>query len=213
MNEQGLELTVPMGVSGAYLLDKARFGQIRIAWRTFYRLRSALLEVEQKLQRCHDPEWLTAFGQRCGRSKSNPEEALTEQVNRLGRQRMTLEAEKEEARSKLLALEPRALDGYQTLAAGSLPYLHLPPRPARRILRNPAAKSRYEVIDCFLDLPNKTIAYELDAAFPFFDRPSPQLPEPWFEKYGVRTFKEAYGHKKCKHLLISMISKRRRLAR
>ena len=35
MNDQGLELAVPMGVSGAYLLDKNRFGQIRETWVTF----------------------------------------------------------------------------------------------------------------------------------------------------------------------------------
>ena len=51
MNEAGLELSVPMGVSGAFLYDQPRFAEIRKLCAEYRRVDSRLHDVEYELNR------------------------------------------------------------------------------------------------------------------------------------------------------------------
>jgi hypothetical protein len=210
MNDQGLELAVPVGVSGAFLRDRKRFEEIRKFRAEFNRSCSMLLETEQKLDLSVDPEWLTAFEQRCNRRKRNLEMALIDEAKSLEEQRTELAARKEEARQKLLELEPHAMDDVRYSLVGcpsQNPYFGVGRTQRRQA--NPDVKTRNEAIDCLLDLPVLGICKWLDDTFPHSGNPAPQFPDTWFKRFGVSTFEQAYNNKKCKHLVRTMISKRR----
>jgi hypothetical protein len=209
MNEQGLELAVPVGVSGAFLRDRNRFEEIRKLRTEFNRLCSMHLETERKLDLFLDPEWLTAFEQRCKRLKRNLEIALIDEDERLERQSTELAARKEEARQRLLELEPNALDVRHLLVGCPSQCPIFPVKRTQQRRTNPEVKTRNEAIDCMLHLSDLGICGELDDLFPKSERPAPQLLDSWVQRFGVTTFVEAYENEECKHLVHSMFSKRR----
>lgn len=211
MNEPDLELSVPVGVSGAFLRDKNRFAEIRRLYSEFNHLCSMLEDIERKLHSCNDPEWLTAFERRCLRLKRDAETALVAEESKLQTRRAELASSKEETRQKLLELEPSALDVHHTLG-GSSRYLNPPVERRRQKQVSPEVGTRNKAIDSLLHLSNLGICKELDDMFPYSDRPAPQLPHAWPGRFDVKTFEEAYENKVCRHLVHTMISKRRKLS-
>lgn len=210
MNDMGLVLSVPVGVSGAFLVDKKRFSEIQKLSIEFSRLSSRLAEVQYKLRRCNDSEWLASFEDRCRRLKRDAKRELVELADSLETEKATLTAKAEEIRQKLLQLEPTALDLNHTLVGASSQYGTPFTKPASKRERNPAIEARNRVIDCQLHLPNDAICEVLDEEFPpLKDRPASQFPNSWFERLGVMSFKEA--HCKCPHLVHTLIWKRRKL--
>jgi len=211
MNEMGLALSGPVGVSGAFLIDKKRFSEIHKLSAEYSRLRSRLAEVLYKLRCCNDSEWLSSFENRYLRLKRDPKRELIELTDRLEIEKAALAARVAESRKRLLQLEPTALDLNYSLVGASSAYGAPFTRPASKRERNPAIEARNKVIDCLLHLPNDlAICKAWDDQFPATqDRPAPQFPDRWFERFGVKSFVEAYF--KAPHLVHTLIGKRRRL--
>jgi hypothetical protein len=209
MNETGLALSAPVGVSGAFLVDKKLFSEIQKLSAEYLRLSSRLAEVLYKLRCCNDPQWFISFENRCRRLKRDPERELVELADSLEIEKAALTAREEETRQKLLQLEPTALDLSHTLAGAASQYRA--PFTASKREKNPAIEARNKVIDCLLHLPNDlAICIALDEEFPpTKDRPASQFPNRWFVRLGVKSFEEAY--RKCPHLVHTLIWKRRRL--
>ena len=107
MNETGLDLGVPVGVSGAFLYDKLRFSEIQKLSTEFYRLNSQVGEMESKLLYCNDPQWLHSFERRCCRLGLDPKQELIAQADSLETRKAVLTEQMDEVRQKLLALESR----------------------------------------------------------------------------------------------------------
>jgi hypothetical protein len=211
MNEMGLALSGPVGVSGAFLVDKKRFSAIQKLSVDYSRLSSRLAEVQYKLRCCNDSEWLASFENRCRRLKRDPERELVELADSLEIEKAALTTKVAESRLKLLQLEPTALDLNYSLVGASSQYGAPFTRPASKRERNPALEARNKVIDCLLHLLNDlAICKALDEEFPpTKDRPASQFPNRWFVRLGVKSFEEAYC--KCPHLVHTLIWKRRRL--
>lgn len=211
MNEMGLALSGPVGVSGAFLIDKERFSEIQKLSAEYSRLSSRLAEVLYKLRCCNDPQWFISLENRCRRLKRDSKQELVELVDVLEIEKAALTTKVAESRRKLLQLEPTALDLNHTLVGASSQYGAPLTRPASKRERNPAIEARNKVIDCLLHLPNDlAICKALDEEFPPpKDRPASQFPNRWFVRLAVKSFEEAYC--KCPHLVHTLIWKRRRL--
>jgi hypothetical protein len=209
MDDMTLDLTFPFGVSGAFLMNENRFLEIHRMTEEFSLLSLRLQEVEAKIGNCSNSQWLISFRKQCHRLRRDHKRKLVELADSLEIEKSTLTAKKDETRQKLLRLEPTALDS-STLARASyhnpFPFVHQKQTRGK----NTAVEARNAAIDCLLHLPNnRTICEHLDDEFPpTKDRPAPQFPDPWFRKFGVMSFVEAYH--KCPHLVHSMIGKRRR---
>jgi hypothetical protein len=209
--QMGLNLSVPIGVSGAFLTDKARFSEIRQLFTEYSLLIERLAKAQHGLHNCMHPEWLFSFGNRCRRLRLDPNQELVEQERKLSIERTELTIGIEEVRRQLLQLEPRALDACHTMV-GALPFLSHRrdlQESKRQGRKTPAVEARNSVIDCHLKLPNLGICQELDGEFPYTDRPAPQFPDNWFRCFNVKSFLEAYEHGECSRLVQTMISKRR----
>ena len=209
MSEMGLDLSVPVGVSGAFLCDRARFYEIRELLTEFDRSNSRLSEVEYGLLCCNDPQWLAKFEGRCRQLNRDLEQELVKRAESLEAEKKSLTERIAELRQKLLALEPSALQVHTTLVGPSILYPQPLLNSGPRKERNAAVAARNAAIDCYLQLPNDlAICEALDDEFPpTKDRPAPQFPDPWFQKFGVKSFVEAYY--KCPHLVHTLIGKRR----
>jgi hypothetical protein len=198
-------------VSGKFLCDKETFSEIRKLFAEFRGLSSKLGKVEYDLRCFDDPEWIASFEKQCQRLKRDPKRQLIARADSLETQKAALASQIDEVRHKLLLLEPTALDIRHSLVGAPAQYWHPLPSPKRRKEKNAAVEARNAAIDCLLHLPNDlAICKALDDEFPpTQDRPAPQLPNSWFERFGVKSFVEAY--RKCPHCVHTMIGKRRGL--
>jgi hypothetical protein len=209
--QTGLDLCVPIGVSGAFLTDKTQFSEIRKLFAEHSLLIQKLATVALELQSINHPEWLTWFEKRCQRLKLDSKQALVERERKLCVEKTDLTIRKAEVQRKLLQLEPRALDTCHTLV-GVAPFLRYGDdfQESKGLGRkSPGVEARNSVIDCHLNLSNCGVCQELDDEFPHTDRPAPQFPENWFRRFDVKSFVEALDHSECSRLVRTMISKRR----
>ena len=210
MENTGLELSAPVGVSGKFLCDKEKFSDILKHFIEFRRLNLKLGKVEYELRCFGDPEWIASFEKQCQRLKRDPKRQLVHRADSLETEKAALTSQIEEVRKKLLLLEPTALDTRHTVVGAPEQYWYPLPSPKRPKEKNAAVEARNAAIDCLLDLPNDlAICKALDDDFPSTkDRLAPQLPNSWFEKYGAKSFVQAYY--KCPGLVHTMIWRRRR---
>jgi hypothetical protein len=212
MNEEGLELSLPLGVSGAFFHDRGRYTTVRNLLKEFNRLSRLVVETEQKLDSINDPEWLNVFGRwRKPVGLAELEITLNLEADGLEKRLVDFAAKRNDLRQEILKLEPHAFDVRRSLV-GCHPYFRFADDELNLLAEpNPEVKARNAVIDCFLAETNLGICGELDEAFPKpSDRPARQFPDTWFLKFDVTTFVEAYNDKRCRPLVHSMISKRRR---
>jgi hypothetical protein len=215
MNEEGLELSVPLGISGAFLRDRVRFTALRDLLKKFNHLGRLVYETEQKLDSINDPEWLSVFERRRKPVElAELEITLKLEADGLEKRLVDFTAERNDLCQEILRLEPHAFDVRRSLVGC---YPHFPfayDGLKRRAEPNPEVKARNAVIDCFLGQTDSGICGELDEAFPKLpDRPARQFPDTWFLRFGITTFVEAYEDERCRPLVHAMISKRRRKRR
>ena len=210
MNEFGLELSGLPGVSGAFLRDRKRFNELWNRFREFDQRRRAMSETEKKLAAINDPAWLRLFERRRLHGETEDmETTLRRKAEELETRLAQLAARADKCRQDILSLEPHAFDVRRSLVGPE--FVTSDCRNTRALKRNSNVEARNAVIDCFLNRPDVSICSELDSAFPSSpDGPSPQLPVLWFARFDVKTFQQAYADARCKPLVQSMISKRRR---
>ena len=206
MEEITPSLAAPLGASGAFLCDVARFHEIRRLMAELHTVQAQLCEVDARLLNCNHPDWLFHFGNACRRKRRDPKEALPAFAGKLEADRVRLRANMEELRLKLLELEPTLhLTTHSLVEPASV--AQLAPRATHR-MKDHAVAARNAVIDAHLDHPALAICEILDQEFPFTDRPASQLPDRWVRDFGVKIFVEAY--RRCPNRVRKMISVRRR---
>lgn len=210
-NEAGLDLKVPMGVSGAFLHDTQRFAEISTLSAEYRQLSSRLRKVEYDLNCCNYPAWLQSFEKQCRRLKRDPNLELRRRAEQLEEQKSFLIKQLDDTRTRLHALEPTALEVHHTLS-GLVPSNRRPEATSVSSRReNSDVAARNAVIDSLLDQPALGICSELDDRFPANDRPAAQFVDSWFRKFAVKAFIQAYNHEQCRRLVHTLISKRRKL--
>lgn len=207
MYESGLDFSAPVGVSGLFLSDDARFLEIRNLLVELDRLNLRLNKTEYDLACCNDPKWLDAFRERCRRSNRDAKQDLVLHAAGLETEKRSLIEKIDQLKQKLLELEPSALQVHTSLAGARALCLPVPSDVTPTRVKDPNVASRNKAIDCLLHLRNFAICKELDDMFP--PPHAPQLLDGWFRRFGVKSFVEAY--RKCPRLVHAMIGRRRKL--
>jgi hypothetical protein len=195
---------VPIGVSGVFLRDADSFVQIHRLWAELRKLNARYREVEVRLRRCNDPDWLVRFGKSCQRKRRDPKQELPTLATKLEVEKALLVVQIDEVRHKLLELDPTVLSVIDSLIEPSSSF-RLARGSARRT--NPDVAARNTVIDANIEQPNKAICETLDLEFPYTDRPATELPDSWVRDFDVKTFVEAL--QMCPNRVHKMISLRR----
>lgn len=205
MDDSTLDLSAPIGVSGIFLTDTAKFTELHRQFAELLSITSRFEGVDARIRNCNDPAWLISFEKRCLRLNRDPRTELPELVQDLESQKNKLQAQKDETEKTILQLEPTALDVSRTLAPRFGVFSGQREYP--RLKKNPDIAARNTIIDARLDEPNEVICNALDFELGQPDRPTQGIPDSWIKKYGVKTFREAYN--RCPNLVHAMIWKRR----
>jgi hypothetical protein len=203
-----VNLSVLIGISGAFLTDPARFSKISDLFAELSQGESRLTRVKAQLDNCNHPLWLNSFGRRCERRKRDPRLELPSLVSGLEAEKKQLELRITDVRRDLAQLEPTAVNVTTALAE---PVSGFSTSPVKRRVQNPDMAARNALIDSLLEESDLAICKALDFDLARPDgRPTMGLPQSWVSAFNVHTFCAAYS--RCPKLVHTLISKRRRLA-
>jgi hypothetical protein len=206
---EAVDVSVPFGVSGAFLTDEKKFSVICSLSSKLSTGADRLRRIESKLTDCNRPPWLLSFKKKCLRRRQDFRTELVSLVQRLESEKAALTATIARIQADLTELGPTIPETITSLA-----FSHQASSRSRLMSSdsNPDVVARNAIIDGHLGERDRAICIALDETFPTPEgRPAKGLPDNWFTTYGAYTYCQAY--EKCRQLVQTVISKRRRLAR
>jgi hypothetical protein len=203
-----LDVTSPIGVSGAFiqLAEAGRLPAISPLMAKHQRIGTRLAVIEEKLRRCNVPESVNEYASYC---KDRRKEFSVE-FRKLVKD---LEARKTELRRKLRVIEKQLSREQPSLGQPLTQQAYLTPTgqislvPTRQVPSDPDIVGRNNFISAHRSLPASEICGKLDGKFIQSDGTTRGLPVKWVEDFEVRTFRQAYRHKKCRGLVQTLVSK------
>lgn len=179
--------------------------QLRIHLR---KLKTELEKVNAELMRCEEYAWIDKFAMRLLAAHKPVYANLQRHFEDLENRSRKLVVETETIFDKIVNMGGSVVAFPEADSSQSGPKSPLPLIPSSGRNEKASARFRDYTIQRHRDLPNKELSRKLDFELPQGgDQPSLGIPEGWTEKYGVRTYAQAYQHPQCRKLFQKLISK------
>jgi hypothetical protein len=175
------------------------------------RLTDRLDDIEERLRACNNPIALARLEADCRLRRVDFVTQLQKLVRELEGDKAVTMAKLQQAKDRIVCEEP-GLSTSTLVMPSAPPVLALRRMKVKREI-DPNLITRGAVIDHNLDSPDLDICKKLDQLNRQGDQPNDQIPSSWYDKFGVKTFVQAYRHPGCRKLVHKMFSVRRRRRR
>ena len=202
-NDVLLDTTSRVGVSGKFmaLVEDERSDEFRTLWTKRSGLRRKQVEIEQRLLKVNDLDWLLQFENRCRKKGQDFSSSLGRVAERLEISKAVIEKKLSETHALLDRMQPGLSESTRSLV--------LKGAVSRRLripqYRLPTVAARNAIIQKYRSKSVLETCKALDSQ----EIPIP-LPTNWTERFpDVKTWTQAYMNRQCRNLVHKMISKTR----